>query len=185
VATNYNFSALAVLVADKNAHMRRLVRGILRELNIRMVIEAPSLEEALDLLVTKPFDLAFIEWAPDFDGNATVRRLRREARAMSRYIPVIVTSAYTEVQHVVTSRDNGATQFLAKPFTAKLIFSHLQAVVEGGHRLFVQSKVYVGPDRRRKKRPPPDGTERRGAKSKAAAPESETAESKKDTPAKE
>ncbi len=185
MAANYNFSALAVLVADKNAHMRRLVRSILRELNIRMVTEASTPEDALDQLVTKPFDLAFIEWAPDFDGNATVRQLRRDAKAMSRYIPVIITSAYTELQHVVTSRDNGATQFLAKPFTAKLIFSHLQAVVEG-HRPFVQTKVYVGPDRRRRKKPPPDGTERRGAKPKGAMPESdsEKTESEKEAPEK-
>jgi DNA-binding response OmpR family regulator len=181
VDANYNFSALAVLVADKNLHMRRLVRSILRELNIRMVSEASTPEEALDQLVTKPFDIAFIEWAPDFDGNATVRQLRRDVKAMSRYIPVIITSAYTEVQHVVTSRDNGATQFLAKPFTAKLIFSHLQGVVEG-HRPFVQTKVFVGPDRRRRKKPSPDGSERRGAKPKDAAPEpnSKKSESGKD-----
>ena len=182
MAANYNFSALAVLVADKNAHMRRLVRSILRELNIRMVTEASTPEEALDQLVAKPFDIAFIEWAPDFDGNATVRQLRRDTKAMSRFIPVIVTSAYTEVQHVVTSRDNGATQFLAKPFTAKLIYSHLQGVIEG-HRPFVQSKVFIGPDRRRRKKPPPDGTERRGTKPKDAAPgsDSEKSESGKET----
>jgi CheY-like chemotaxis protein len=176
VGANYNFSALAVLVADKNVQMRRIVRSILRELNIRMVSEASTPEDALDQLVGKPFDLAFIEWAPDFDGNATVRQLRRDPKAMSRYIPVIITSAYTEVQHVVTSRDNGATQFLAKPFTAKLIYSHLQGVVES-HRPFVQSKVYVGPDRRRKKKPPPDGTERRGVKPKDAAPKSDSEKS--------
>ncbi len=169
VAPKYNLSALAVLVADKNLHMRRIVRSILRELNIRMVTEASTPEDALDLLLTKPFDLAFIEWAPDFDGNATVRQLRRDAKAASRFIPVIVTSAYTEVQHVTTSRDAGADQFLAKPFTAKLIFEHLKAVVES-QRSFVRSKSYFGPDRRRKKKPPPDGLERRGAKPKAAAP---------------
>ncbi|MEK7245939.1 MAG: response regulator, partial [Pseudomonadota bacterium] len=91
--------------------------------------------------------------------------------AMSRYIPVIVTSAYTEVQHVITSRDDGATQFLAKPFTAKKIYSNLQSVVDS-HRLFVQSKVFIGPDRRRKKKPPPDGTERRRERKTAPEPDS-------------
>lgn len=168
MATAYNFSALAVLVADKNMNMRRLLRSILRELNIRMVTEAATPEEALNYLVTKPFDLAFIEWAPDFDGNAVVHKLRREAKAASRYIPIIVNSAYTEVQNVIASRDAGSTQFLAKPFTVKMIYSHLQAVVEA-HRPFVQAKAFVGPDRRRKKIPPPDATDRRGAKPKTAA----------------
>ena len=167
MAAGYNLSALAVLVADKNLNMRRLMRSILRELNVRMVTEASTPEDALDLLLTKPFDLAFIEWAPDFDGNATVRQLRSDAKAASRFIPVIITSAYTEVQHVVTSRDAGADQFLAKPFTANLIFQHLKAVVEG-HRSFVRSKVFIGPDRRRKKKPPPDGSERRRAKKAAS-----------------
>ena len=167
MAENYDFSALAVLIADKNVHMRHIMRGILRELNVRMVTGASTPEEALECLVTKPFDIAFIEWAPDFDGNATVQKLRRNPKAVSRYLPVIITSAYTEVQHVVTSRDAGSNQFLAKPFTAKLIYKHLQAVVEG-HRPFVQSKVFVGPDRRRRANPSPDGSERRGAKPKDA-----------------
>jgi DNA-binding response OmpR family regulator len=153
--------------------MRRIVRSILRELNIRMVTEAATPEDALALLASKPFDLAFIEWAPDFDGNATVRQLRRDAKAASRCIPVIVTSAYTEVQHVVTSRDAGADQFLAKPFTAKLIFEHLKAVIEN-QQPFVRSKSYFGPDRRRKKKPPPDGWERRGAKGKGDKPSSDS-----------
>ena len=176
MAAAYDFSALAVLVADKNLYMRRIVRSILRELNFRMVTEASTPEDALELLVSKPFDLAFIEWAPDFDGNAIVRQLRRDAKALSRYIPVIITSAYTEVQNVIASRDDGATQFLAKPFTAKMIYSHLQGVVES-HRPFVRSKSFFGPDRRRKKKPPPDGSERRGAKPKDATPEPDSKKS--------
>ena len=184
MAAAYDFSALAVLIADKNAYMRRLLRSILREFNFRMVTEASTPEEALALLVSTPFDLAFIEWAPDFDGNAAVRQLRRDAKAMSRFIPVIVTSAYTEVHRVVASRDNGATQFLAKPFTAKMVYSHLQGVVESNPQ-FVQSKVFIGPDRRRKAKPPPDGSERRGTKPKDAAPKSDstTPETEKKEPA--
>jgi DNA-binding response OmpR family regulator len=132
-----------------------------------MVTEATLPDEALAYLVNKPFDVAFIEWAPDFDGNDAVRKLRRNVNAVSRYVPVIITSAYTEVHHVVTSRDAGSNQFLAKPFTAKLIYKHLQAVIEG-HRLFVQSKVFVGPDRRRRAKPAPDGSERRSARPKDA-----------------
>ena len=166
MAQGYNLSALTVLVADKNAHMRKLLRSILRELNIRMVTEAATPEDATALLTGKPFDLAFIEWAPDFDGNATVRQVRRDPKALSRYIPIIVNSAYTELQHVLTSRDAGADQFLAKPFTVKMIFHYLKAVVDNQPQ-FVRSKAYFGPDRRRKKKPPPDGWERRGAKPKA------------------
>lgn len=161
----YNLSMLVVLIADKNAHMRRILRSILRELNIRMVTEAATPEDALNLLVGKPFDLAFVEWAPDFDGNAITRQVRRNPKALSRMIPVITTSAYTELMHVITARDSGSDQFLAKPFTAKLIYHHLKAVIEG-QQPFVRSKVYFGPSRRRKQKPPPDGWERRGAKPK-------------------
>ncbi len=176
MAEGYNLSTLSVLVADKNAHMRRILRGILRELNIRMVTEAATPTDAHRFLASKPFDLAFIEWAPDFDGNAVVRQVRRDPQSLSRMIPIVVTSAYTEVQHVVTSRDAGADQFLAKPFTAKMIYQHLKAVVES-QQPFVRAKAYFGPSRRRKQKPPPDGWERRGAKPKddGAAPDTETA----------
>ena len=172
MAANYNLSALVILIADKNANMRRLLRGILRELNIRQVTEAATPEEALVLLTATPFDVAFIEWAPDFDGTAAVHKLRRDPKALSRYIPVIVNSAYSEVKNVIAARDNGATQFLIKPFTAKMIYSHLQAAVEN-QLSFVQGKNFVGPDRRRKKKPAPDGSERRGAKPKGVPANSE------------
>jgi DNA-binding response OmpR family regulator len=160
MAEGYNLSTLTVLIADKNAHMRRILRSILRELNIRMVTEAVTPVDAHKFLATKPFDLAFIEWAPDFDGNAVVGQIRRDPHALSRMIPIIVTSAYTEVQHVIAARDAGADQFLAKPFTVKMIYQQLKAVIEG-QQPFVRSKNYFGPSRRRKNKPPPDGWERR------------------------
>ncbi|MBM3566663.1 MAG: response regulator [Alphaproteobacteria bacterium] len=170
MAEGYNLSMLAVLIADKNAHMRHMLRGILRELNVRMVTEASSIEEAVKLLAVKPLDLAFVEWAPDFDGNTIVRQTRRDPQAMSRMIPIITMSAYTEVQNVIASRDAGSDQFLAKPFTAKMIFQHLKAVIEN-QQPFVRSKAYFGPSRRRKTKPPPDGWERRGAKPKESKEE--------------
>ena len=173
MAEGYNLSTLAVLIADKNAHMRRILRSILRELNIRAVTEAVAPTDAYKFLTTKPFDLAFIEWAPDFDGSAVVRQIRRDSQAASRMIPIVVTSAYTEVQHVVTARDAGADQFLAKPFTVKMIYQQLKAVVEN-QQPFVRSKAYFGPSRRRKQKPPPDGWERRGAKPKDGGATSDT-----------
>ena len=177
MAEGYNLSTLVVLIADKNAHMRRILRSILREFNIRTVTETGAPEDAVRLLAIKPFDLAFIEWAPDFDGNSVIRQIRRDRQALSRMIPLIVTSAYTEVQHVITSRDAGADQFLAKPFTAKLIYQHLKAVIEG-QQSFVRSKAYFGPDPRRKVKPMPDGVERRGAKPKDGGQEQDAGEPK-------
>jgi CheY-like chemotaxis protein len=178
MAEGYNMSTLTVLIADKNAHMRRILRSILRELNIRMVTEAVTPADAHKFLTAKLFDLAFVEWAPDFDGNAVVRQIRRDPQASSRMIPVIVTSAYTEVQHVVAARDAGADQFLAKPFTVKMIFQQLKAVIEG-QQPFVRSKNYFGPNRRRKTRPPPDGWERR-KDSPAAAPDRRSGTDRRD-----
>ena len=179
MAEGYNLSTLAVLIADKNAHMRRILRSILRELNIRMVTEAVTPVDAHKFLTTKPFDLAFVEWAPDFDGNAIVRQTRRDPQAASRMIPVIVTSAYTEVHHVTSARDAGADQFLAKPFTVKMIYQQLRAVIEG-QQPFVRSKSYFGPNRRRKIKPPPDGWERR-KEAHASAPDRRTGAERRTT----
>jgi len=185
VAEGYNLSMLSVLVADKNAHMRRILRSILREINIRLVTEAVNPEDTVKFLTAKPFDLAFVEWAPDFDGNAVIRQVRRDIKAASRMIPIITTSAYTEFQHVIAARDAGSDQFLAKPFTVKMILQRLKAVIEN-QRPFVRSKAYFGPCRRRKAKPPPDGWERRkdatdstpdrrsGADRRDAGPDSQT-----------
>ena len=157
---SYDFSRLAVLVVEESLLMRELMRDILREFNIREVTEVAKPEVAYDLLGKHAYDLLFIDWSPDCDGLALLKRIRQDKKSPAPLIPIIVMSAFTELGQVAAVRDAGANAFLAKPVSARDIYDHLAAVVET-NRAFVRATEYVGPDRRRTRKKAYTGGERR------------------------
>jgi DNA-binding response OmpR family regulator len=76
------------------------------------------------------------------------------------YIPIIMLSAYSEKTRVMLARDQGATEFCAKPVTAIDLFRKIRAVVDRA-RPFVRTSVFFGPDRRRHDPDKYKGPERR------------------------
>jgi hypothetical protein len=61
---------------------------------------------------------------------------------------------------VVSARDAGVTEFLAKPISAKALYQRILNVV-ANPRPFIRTKTYFGPDRRRNVNPNYVGPERR------------------------
>ena len=60
-----------------------------------------------------------------------------------------MVTAYTELHHVITARDCGVNEYLAKPVSAKSIYSRLCSLVEN-ERQFIRCHDFFGPDRRRR-----------------------------------
>ncbi len=163
----YDFSRLAILVVEESVLMRELMRDILREFNIREVTEVAKPEAAWDLLAKRPYDLLFIDWSPECDGLALLKRIRRDKKSPVPFLPVVVMSAFTEMGQVAAVRDAGANAFLAMPVSARDVYDHLAAVVEST-RPFVRGNEFVGPDRRHRRKTPYVGDERRGSHAAAA-----------------
>ena len=165
----YDFSRLAILVVEESLLMRELMRDILREFNIREVTEVAKPDTAWDLLGKHPYDLLFIDWSPECDALALLKRIRQDKKSPTPFLPVIVMSAFTELGQVAAARDAGANAFLAKPVSARDIYGHLAAVVEFA-RPFVRGNEFVGPDRRRVRKKAHVGAERRQPRPAAAQP---------------
>lgn len=152
---------LQFLVVDDNAAMRSIIRNILKELQVETIREAQDGAEALSLLRELTFDMVITDWnMKPMNGLQFVRSIRLSKDSPNRYIPIIMVTAYTELGQVVTARDAGITEFLAKPVSARSLFSRIKSVIEN-HRQYVRSQNFFGPDRRRRKAAPYSGTERR------------------------
>jgi len=146
---NYDFSQISVLVAEHNDYTRQTLRNILKTFNIGTVIESNDLDDAWESYQRAKPDLLFIDWAPSFDGMALLRKIRRNKQSVNPFIPVIVVTAMTEAESVLTARDLGMTEFLAKPFSPRIIYNRLRSIVES-RRAFVRTGEFFGPDRRRR-----------------------------------
>lgn len=146
----YDISRLRVLVVDKHYGMRHLVRDILRELGIYSIRMAAGPEEAFETFEQCNADLILTDWAPDLDGVKFLEMVRRSERSPNAFAPVVMVTAYTELHHICRARDAGMTEYLAKPFTAKLLYHRIKTIVESP-RLYVRNETYFGPDRRRRR----------------------------------
>jgi len=97
---------------------------------------------------------------PIFDGLELTQMIRQPGANSNPYFPIIMLTGHSEKKRVVSARDAGVTEFLAKPISAKGLYQRIVNAV-ANPRPFIKTKTYFGPDRRRNVNPNYVGTERR------------------------
>ena len=161
--TEYNLERLNFLVVDDNKHMRALVKSILHALGVKNILEAGDGADAFKELRHFPADMIICDWnMSPLDGLDFVRLVRTGGDSPNPHVPIIMLTGHTEMNRVLEARDSGVHEFLAKPISARSIYSRIRAIIERP-RDFVRTAMYFGPDRRRKASPTYNGPERRKA----------------------
>ena len=149
----YNLEPLKFLVVDNNQFMRTLVRNVLHALGARHIEEASDGTDAYARLATFAADVIICDWQMSpMDGTDFVRLLRKGTDSPNPFVPVIMVTAHTEAHRVAKARDAGVTEFLAKPISARRLYSRIRAII-AHPRPFVRAQSFAGPDRRRRKGP--------------------------------
>lgn len=144
-------SRISVLVVDDHAQMRQIVKEILRAFGITRLFEARDGAEALKLLKSAPIDIVMTDVTmPVCNGLTLIRAIRSSDDHTIRFMPIIVLSAYRSQRVIFEARDQGATEYVAKPVSVDGLYSRLAHVINHP-RAFIRSKHFFGPDRRRRK----------------------------------
>jgi two-component system KDP operon response regulator KdpE len=113
-----------VLVVDDEPQIRRALRLVLRA-NGYEVDEVGTGEGALDALAIQPFDVMILDlMLPDLDGVEVCRRLREWSR-----LPVVVLSAHGEEEVKVRALDQGADDYVTKPFSAPELLARMRSTL--------------------------------------------------------
>jgi len=144
-----DFSNISVLVAEYNNYMRQTIRSILRTFNIGDIIEMQNPDDAWDMFCATPPDVVFADWAPALMVWGLLQKIRRDPKSPNPFVPIIIVTSMSDKKNVLTARDLGMTEFLAKPFSPKQIFLRLRIVAEQP-RAFIKTGNFFGPDRRRR-----------------------------------
>jgi response regulator RpfG family c-di-GMP phosphodiesterase len=162
---------LHVLVADANNFSRGLIGEILRSLNVANFSSARTDEMAKSFLVDRPIDVLLVSWeeGDSFDALKFVREMRRMEDDRIRRLPVVLVTSGLTRQLVISGRDAGVDEFLAKPISPLAMKQRLEMVVETP-RPFVDCAVYLGPCRRRKNPADYYGAKRRAGERSADRP---------------
>ncbi len=114
-----------ILFADDEAKMRRLVGDFLKKEGY-LVIEAADGRKALDAFTGNPdLDLVILDvMMPGYDGWAVCREIRKSSQ-----VPVIMLTARGEESDELFGFDLGADEYIAKPFSLKILAARVQALL--------------------------------------------------------
>jgi two-component system chemotaxis response regulator CheY len=116
-----------VLVVDDAATMRRIVKGLLRELGIKNIREAENGSTALDELRKKKADLVVSDWnMPIMNGLDLLRAIRQDNDLKST--PVLMVTAEAKKENIVEALQAGVSNYIVKPFNAKTLEEKLSKI---------------------------------------------------------
>ena len=116
-----------VLVVDDDETIRRTLRINLRARGYE-VEEVASGRDALSTLEDAPPDLVILDLGlPDLDGVEVLRRLRRSSR-----VPVVVLSARHQSDDKVEALDEGADDYVTKPFGMDELMARVRSALRRG-----------------------------------------------------
>jgi two-component system chemotaxis response regulator CheY len=159
----YRFDRLKVMVVDDNPHMRKLIGKILEAFGVGHIFEASDAQRAWTTMREFNPDVILLDWMMDgLTGLDFVRMARTSLASSNPFVPIIMLTGYTQIEHVRAARDAGVNEFLAKPVSVKAVMTRLSAVIEHP-RAYVRTKGYFGPCRRRRGHDQYRGPERRSA----------------------
>ncbi|HYH39412.1 MAG TPA: response regulator [Azospirillum sp.] len=153
---------LSVLVVEDGAFIRSVLTGALRTIGVGTVHAAKNGADAIRFLEerkaalppgTAPVDVVITDIVmPEVDGMMLLRWIRSSPRSPDKFLPVLMLSGAADRHYVAQARDFGATDFIAKPFSAGTVGARLMMAVARPRR-FVLAAGYFGPDRRRAAKP--------------------------------
>jgi len=117
-----------LLVVDDNESNRDML-GRRLERQGHSVALAENGQQALDMMRDQPFDLVLLDIVmPVLDGYQTLARLKADEAL--RHIPIIMISAFDEMDSVIRCIEMGADDYLSKPFNPTLLQARLGASLD-------------------------------------------------------
>jgi CheY-like chemotaxis protein len=119
-----------VLVVDDNPDSVAIMRGVLEGRGYD-VAAAHSGTEALQFLKKEKVDLVLLDvMMPEMSGMEVLQRIKEDAG--TGRLPVILVTAKTQDEDVLSGYQYGADYYITKPFTAKQLVYGIELILGKG-----------------------------------------------------
>jgi len=120
-------TSIKVLVVDDFATMRRIVKGALKQLGFKDIIEAEDGKAAFDELKKEKVGLIVSDWnMPNMTGLELLKAVRGDDGLKD--IPFLMVTAEGQKDNVVEAIKSGVSNYVVKPFTPDTFIEKLQKV---------------------------------------------------------
>lgn len=107
---------LKFLIVDDFSTMRRIVRGLLKEIGYNNAEEAEDGAVALQMLQNSHFDFVVSDInMPNMNGFELLSAIKKDDKL--KHLPVLMVTAEARKEDIVRAAQDGAAGYIVKPFT--------------------------------------------------------------------
>lgn len=125
-----------VLIVEDDAQIRSFITYLVKNEGFSY-ITAENAQDALSILVSKPIDLMLLDLGlPDYDGMELIKKVREWSQ-----MPIIVVSARDQETEKAKALDNGADDYLTKPFSSIELLARIRVALRHYYHQAPQSEV--------------------------------------------
>src|ERR1700743_429272 len=118
---------MRVVIVDDYTTMLRILRNLLRQLEINNVEEASDGDSAYLLMHKNPPDLVISDWnMVPVSGLDLLRKVRADAKL--KHIPFILVTAESKTENVIAAKQAGVSNYIVKPFNADTLRAKIVSV---------------------------------------------------------
>ena len=117
------------LIVDDFSTMRRIVRGLLKEIGYTNAEEAEDGSVALRMLQNGKFDFVVSDInMPVMNGFELLAAVKADASL--KHLPVLMVTAEARKEDIVRAAQDGAAGYIVKPFTKATLEEKVQKIMQ-------------------------------------------------------
>ncbi|MBB1160612.1 chemotaxis response regulator CheY [Aquariibacter albus] len=120
---------LKFLIVDDFSTMRRIVRGLLKEIGYQQAEEAEDGVVALQMLRNGHFDFVVSDInMPNMNGFELLKAVKADEAL--KHLPVLMVTAEARKEDIVLAAQIGAAGYIVKPFTKATLEEKVQKIMQ-------------------------------------------------------
>jgi two-component system chemotaxis response regulator CheY len=117
------------LIVDDFSTMRRIVRGLLKEIGYNNAEEAEDGAIALNMLKNNKFDFVVSDInMPNMSGFDLLAAIKKEDSL--KHLPVLMVTAEARKEDIVRAAQEGAAGYIVKPFTKATLEEKIAKIMQ-------------------------------------------------------
>ncbi len=122
-------SDLKFLIVDDFSTMRRIVRGLLKEMGCNNADEAEDGAVALGMLKAQKYDFVVSDInMPNMTGFDLLKAVKADASL--KHLPVLMVTSEARKEDIVLAAQCGAAGYIVKPFTKATLEDKVQKILQ-------------------------------------------------------
>ena len=117
------------LIVDDFSTMRRIVRGLLKEMGCNNADEAEDGAVALQMLRNSRYDFVVSDInMPNMNGFDLLKAVKADEQL--KHLPVLMVTAEARKEDIVLAAQSGAAGYIVKPFTKATLEEKVQKILQ-------------------------------------------------------